>query len=117
MISLSADMIFSAVIYAAVIGLILGAIYALFCGIGVLLCRIIRKRDLRRNSEKKRAGIIVNIFDFFFTVFAGTVFTVLSYVFTDGAFSAYSLVAYFVGFLLGKNIILRILTILRRHKH
>lgn len=117
MIALSADMIFSAVACATVIGVILGAIYAFFCGMSALFSRIIKLRDSREEEDKEGVGILVNVFDFLFTVFAGMVYIVLTYVFTEGAFSAYSLLAYLIGFLLGKSIILRILTIPCRHKH
>ena len=66
MIALSADMIFSAVACATVIGVILGAIYAFFCGMSALFRRIIKLRDSREKEDKKGVGILVNVFDFLF---------------------------------------------------
>ena len=97
MISVSTDMILTAVATSLLLGIFFAIIYsvlpALFSLFFAIALRLFRVRKKRRETSYRNG-----IFDFFFTLVGGIAYILLLYAYTDGVFFLCTLAALFLGF-------------------
>ena len=109
MISVSSDMIFRAVVFSLLLGLLNGSVYIIFRLISALFRSGIR-HALKRDKSTKRAREYSNIFDFVFTFSVGIEYILLIYAFTDGVIYFVSLLTLLMGFFASKTVLSKIFT-------
>ena len=102
MISISSQMILRSIVLSVICATALGAFYAMILFISRSIIRIFTKNKIERKNKVK-IGFGYNFIAFFLTLTFTLIYSVISYVTTDGVISIYSLIAAFVGFFCGKD--------------
>ena len=109
MISVSFEMVFASVLFAALLGAVSGALYLLFQSFFTLISSYDKRWLKKQSKEKEKRGIFTGIFDCFFVLAIGITYIVSCYVFLDGVFDIYSLIALTVSFCLSNKTLCLIL--------
>lgn len=109
MISISFEMVFSAVLFSSFAGAVFGALYSLFASLYLAISKQIERRFKKQLNERKNDSIFKNLVDCFFALLVGLSYIILSYIFLDGVFEIYSLLSLIVTFLVSKKALCLIL--------
>ena len=115
MISVSTGMIFFAVLFSLLLGIISGIIYSVLPLLAYLPLVVIR-RCFHVNEKTQSKKISFNIIDFLFVLATGIFYLLLLYAFTDGVFFACTLIALFIGFFSVRKIFVVSAASLRQRK-
>lgn len=98
--------------FSLVAGAICGAFYIAVFALCQALLRVIGMNSLQSKKSRSNLHLGKNIFDFLFFFCTGVLHILIGYVFCDGIFDIYSLLALILGFISGKGII----SVLFRHQ-
>ena len=109
MISVSFEMIFASVTFAAFLGATSGVVYALFQRLFTAVSKYTGRWFKKQLNDKDKRGILRNLFDCLFVLTVGLTYITSCYIFLDGVFDIYALTSLVLTFLLGNKALCLIL--------
>lgn len=117
MISVTSDMVLSAVVFSLLFGVLGGVTYSIaFHVISTIRRLLLKAINLKKATSNRMKCSFANVFDFLFAMLIGIGYYLILYVCTDGVFNLCSLLTLLVGFLGSKKTINVLITLTKKTK-